>query len=136
MTAQLTDKLSDVCPPQRSPHRLSHRDHRIFTRGRRILAHVNLYSVRDRQPPPSQHEISVMCDGLVRIRSKRGSERARDSFLERVAGHFLELRPYRVETLALALADLDREKLEKMPVAVGSTGARSFRAVQQATRDV
>jgi len=52
-----------------------------------------------------------MCDSFVGIGSEGRSKRPRNSFLECIAGDFLELRPYRVETLALALADLDREKL-------------------------
>jgi hypothetical protein len=71
-----------------------------------------------------------MRDGFVRIRSKSGSKRSCNSFLERVASDFLQLGPDRVETLPFALADLDRQKLQEVPVAVGRTGARSLGAIE------
>lgn len=77
-----------------------------------------------------------MCDSLVRICSEGRSQRLCDPFLERIAGDFLQLGPDRVETLALALPDLDREELEQVPVTVRRTGPRSLGAVQQSARDV
>jgi len=77
-----------------------------------------------------------MCDSFVRVGSERRSERSGNPFLERIAGDFLELRSDRIETLSLALPDLDREKLEKVPVTVRRTGARSLGAVEQSARDV
>lgn len=97
---------------------------------------MNLNSVRNRQPPPAQHHVSIVRDSFVGICSEGGSQRPSNPFLERIAGDFLQLGPDRVETLPFALADLDREELEQMPVAVRRTGPGSLGAVQQSARDV
>src|SRR5688500_12497694 len=127
---------ADVGPAKCSPDRFPHGDNSVFTRSWRILPDVNLYSVRNRQPPPAQHHVSIVRDGFIGIRSESRSKRLRDPFLERIAGDFLELRSDRIETLSLALPDLDREKLEKVPVTVRRTGSRSLGAVEQSARDV
>jgi hypothetical protein len=69
-------------------------------------------------------------DSFVGIRSEGGSKRTCDFFLEGVAGDLLQLGSDRVEALAFALPDLDRQKLEKMPVTVRRAGPRPLGTVE------
>ena len=78
----------------------------------------------------------VLRDGRVGANAECGRERLGDASLEEIAGRFAHLALDDVERLSFALADLDREQLEEMPVVVRRRGAGSFRPVEQAVRDV
>jgi hypothetical protein len=97
---------------------------------------VNLDSIGNGKPSPPEHHVAVMRDCFVGAGTKSGREGCRESFFQGITRDFLQLRPYRVEALALALTNLDGQQLEQMAVAVSCAGAGAFGPVEQSTRHV
>ena len=91
LSARQSPFLSNISPTQRRTHRLSHRNNGILASRGRILPHVNLDPVGDREPPPSEHHVTIVRDGFVRAGAEGGSQRLCNPFLERITGYFLQL---------------------------------------------
>jgi hypothetical protein len=97
---------------------------------------MQLDSVRNGEPPPSERHVAIVRDRLVGAGAERRRERKSNLSLEGIAGNLLQLRSDRVEALTLALADFDGEKLEQMLVPIGRTSAGAFGPIEQSARNV
>lgn len=92
---------------------------------------MELDPIGNREPMPAQRHVVVLSDGVVSTYTESGCERGGDLSLQRVTGEITHLAADGLQALALALADFDRQQLEKMPVTVGRTGAGSLGAIEQ-----
>ena len=83
---------------------------------------------------PTKRNVVVVSDGLKSTGVEGGRERRRDLPLKRVSGDIAQLTADSVETLSLALADLDGQQLQKMPVSISRAGSGAFGPVEQSAR--
>jgi hypothetical protein len=91
---------------------------------------VKLDSVGDGKAMPAKRNVVVVADGLKTAGVKRRRERCRDLPLERISCDIAQLTADSVETLSLALADLDGQQLQKMPVSIGRAGSGALGPVK------
>ena len=91
---------------------------------------MKLDSVGDGKAMPAKRNVVIVADGLKTAGIERGGERRRDLPLERIPGDIAQLAADSVKTLSLALADLDGQQLQKMPVSISRAGSGAFRPVE------
>ena len=77
-----------------------------------------------------------MGNSFIGAGSQGWCERQRDLSLERVAGDVAHFSADGLETLTLALPDLDGKKLEEVPIAVSCAGSSSFGPIEETSGDV
>jgi hypothetical protein len=80
--------------------------------GRRVLANVELDTIDDGEPMPPKCHVVVVSNGYISACAQRRSECQSDFPLQCVTGNVAQLGSDRVETLALALPNLDGQQLE------------------------
>jgi len=127
---------ADIAAAERCAHGFAHRNHGFLARGGRILTNVKLDSIGHGKAMPAERDILVVGHSFVSAGAKCRRERQSDLPLERIAGNITHLAANRVEALALALSDFDRQQLEEMAVPVSRTGAGALGPVEQAARHV
>lgn len=127
---------ANIAAAEGGANRLTHRDDRLFSGSRGILAHVELDAVSYSETVPTQRDIAVVSNCLIGSRTQSGSKREGDSPLQRVASHIAHLSLDGVEALSFALPDLDGQQLKEVTIAVGGAGAGSFGSVEQPARYV
>jgi hypothetical protein len=91
---------------------------------------VKLNTIRDWESMPPEREIVVVGDGIICTETQGGRQRERNLPLQGITGHIAHLALDGLETLPLALSDLDGQQLEQMPITVGRTGARALRPIE------
>src|SRR3954462_10771873 len=85
---------------------------------------------------PAERHIVVVCDGEICARTQSGRQCECDSSFKGVASDVHHFGANGFKALPFTLPDLDGEQLKKMPVAISGAGSRSFRSIEQSTRDV
>jgi len=79
---------------------------------------------------PSQRHVAIVCDRFVGTGPESRRQRLRNLPLERITGDIAHLGADGVETLSLALSNLDGQQLEQVPVSVGRASAGSLGPVE------
>lgn len=79
---------------------------------------------------PAKRNIFVVGNSFMSTGAECGRQRQSNLSLESIAGDIAHLTTDRVEALAFALTDLDRQQLQKMPVSVCRPGACPLRPVE------
>jgi len=100
------------------------------------VPHAELDTVGNADPPPGFRRIIVVRHGVVCARTERRRQRLSNALFEEIAGHAEHFGLDDVERLSFALANLDGEELQEMPVMVGRGGAFSVGMIEQPARDV
>jgi hypothetical protein len=94
---------------------------------------MQLDSVGDGKTVPAKRNIFVVGDSFMGAGAECGRQRQSNLSLESIAGDIAHLTTDRVEALPFALADLDGQQLQKMPVSVSRAGACPLGPVEKST---
>jgi len=74
--ATLTQRWSaNVAATKCRAHRFAHCDHRLFARGRRILANVKLDPIGHRKTVPAERNVVIVPDSFMSAGTECGCER-------------------------------------------------------------
>ncbi len=121
----------DVGASKGGAHGLAHRDECLVACGRGIVAHMDLDPIGDGNTAPAGRALLIaVTHGVVGTSAEGRRERRGHAALECVARDLLHLLLDPIEGRALALADLDGEQLEEVPVVVGRRRSRALGSVE------
>src|SRR5512140_849008 len=127
---------ADVFTPQGGAHGLAHGRHGIAAGGRAVVAHMQFNAVSYGHSSPRRRGGIVVLRHLIGSGIECGCEGLGNPLFQRISGCTGQLRLDGVEGLSFALADLDGEELEQVPVMVGGGRSATHGVIQQTVGDI